>query len=132
VLLFRGKSRRERRLRVASVLAAAAGSLVLIIVSQFAPLDRVQDNFNDSLFDRQQGSANVVIVRIGDEELERNGRLAAWPRSLHATAIDRLHDAGARVIVYDVLFADGFYQGLRKHINICSPCRKNKRLFRQW
>ena len=55
---------------------------------------------------REDASPNVVLVTIDDETLEANGRLSSWSRDLHADTIRNLSDAGARVIVYDLLFAD--------------------------
>jgi CHASE2 domain-containing sensor protein len=49
---------------------------------------------------------DVLVVAIDDETFARLG--ARWPfrRSLHARAIDRLHEAGAGEIVYDVQFTE--------------------------
>ncbi|MDP9238080.1 MAG: adenylate/guanylate cyclase domain-containing protein [Chloroflexota bacterium] len=101
-----GLGRKERRLRIASALTVAAACVYLIIAAMFNPARRLQDAFADALFQSGDGSRNVLIVAIDDNDLAREGRLSTWPRSLHADAIRRLHDAGARVIVYDVLFAD--------------------------
>ncbi len=50
--------------------------------------------------------ADLLLVGI-DETSFQELRLAwPWPRRLHAALIDRLHQAGARLIVFDVLFAD--------------------------
>lgn len=50
----------------------------------------------------------VVLVYMDDEAHDRLGqsRLAAWDRSLHARLVDRLTAAGARAIVFDVVFSD--------------------------
>jgi len=60
----------------------------------------------DQLFDRVPPSDNIIIVGIDDETLNKYGRLSDWPRNLHATAVSRLSDAGAKVIGFDVLFVD--------------------------
>ena len=101
-----GKSKRERRLRISSALALAAGCAYLAVAWMFAPLQQVQDAFTDSLFDERDASSNIVVVAIGEEELDRYGRLSSWPRAMHADLIDRLTEDGARVIAYDILFAD--------------------------
>lgn len=52
---------------------------------------------------------NVVLITIDDESLRRMEPLVGrwpWPRLVHATVIDYLAAAGARVIGYDVLFAE--------------------------
>jgi adenylate cyclase len=50
----------------------------------------------------------VVVVYMDDESHEKLGqsRLAPWDRSLHAQLVDRLSAAGARAIVFDVVFSD--------------------------
>jgi len=62
--------------------------------------------FSDQLFISQPPSPNIVIAGIDDNTLETYGRWADWPRSLHAQAIDNLSRAGAKVIGFDVIFAD--------------------------
>jgi adenylate cyclase len=84
----------------------AAACLYIAFAALFNPGRRLQDAFADALMQGQSGSSNVVIVAIDDAALARYGRISTWPRSRHAEAIRRLHDAGARVIVYDLLFAD--------------------------
>src|SRR6187431_326134 len=51
----------------------------------------------------------VVLVAIDNESLRRMEPLVGrwpWPRLVHATVIDYLAAAGAKVIGYDVLFAE--------------------------
>ncbi|MGE5577329.1 MAG: CHASE2 domain-containing protein [Syntrophothermus sp.] len=45
----------------------------------------------------------VVIVAIDDASLVKLGRWP-WPRSLHARLLDRLREAGARAVGFDLLF----------------------------
>ena len=61
---------------------------------------------SDQLFTSQPPSPNIVIAGIDDNTLDTYGRWADWPRSLHAQAIDNLSKAGAKVIGFDVIFAD--------------------------
>lgn len=100
------RSGKERRTRMVTAVAITAGILWLAVALFARPLGRVQDSFTDSLFRRGSGSTNIALVLIGDDELARHGRISTWPRSMHAQAIDNLRRAGARVIVYDMLFAD--------------------------
>ena len=54
-------------------------------------------------------SSNIVLVAIDNESLRRMEPLVGrwpWPRLIHATVIDYLAAAGAKVIGYDVLFAE--------------------------
>jgi adenylate cyclase len=52
---------------------------------------------------------NVVLITIDNESIRRMEPLVGrwpWPRLVHATVIDYLAAAGAKVIGYDVLFAE--------------------------
>ena len=54
-------------------------------------------------------AANIVLVAIDDDSIRRMEPLVGrwpWPRLVHATVIDYLAAAGAKVIGYDVLFAE--------------------------
>lgn len=48
---------------------------------------------------------SVIIVAIDQPSLTALGRWP-WPRSVHARMVDRLNEAGAKTIVYDVLFVE--------------------------
>ena len=101
-----GDSTRERRLRTASAIALAIGVLFAIWVLVLDPLESLQRLAADAQARTQDGAPNVVIVAIDEDALDRNGRLSEWSRTLHSEAIDNLSDAGANVIIYDLLFAD--------------------------
>ena len=52
---------------------------------------------------------NIVLVWIDDDSIRRMEPLVGrwpWPRLVHAAAIDYLSAAGAKVIAYDILFAE--------------------------
>jgi len=53
-----------------------------------------------------QGDGKIAIVAIDDESLGALGLFSSWPRSYYADLIDVLHEAEARVVVLDVLFAE--------------------------
>jgi CHASE2 domain-containing sensor protein len=48
----------------------------------------------------------VVVVGVDDVTFSDLGEQWPFPRSMHARAIDRLREAGARTIVYDVQFTE--------------------------
>ena len=50
-------------------------------------------------------SDEIVLVTIDDASLEEVGQWP-WPRATHARMVDRLRDAGARLVVLDVLFQE--------------------------
>src|SRR3954471_1340920 len=54
-------------------------------------------------------SENIVLIAIDNESIRRMEPLVGrwpWPRLVHATVIDYLAAAGAKMIGYDVLFAE--------------------------
>jgi adenylate cyclase len=86
--------------------------LIFVVLAplSFLKLGQTLDNLALDLCYRLRPTAppppGLLIVGI-DEPSFQELRLAwPWPRSLHATLIDRLAAAGARLIVFDILFAD--------------------------
>lgn len=66
----------------------------------------VTDNrLTDKLIVPRPASANIVIVAIDDKSIQEFG-VWPWPRSLHAQMIDKLTEAGVKVIGYDVTFSE--------------------------
>lgn len=50
--------------------------------------------------------ADIVVVAIDEPSFAEISEQWPWPRSLHAQLIDKLKRAGARVIGFDILFAE--------------------------
>ena len=98
--------RSTRRRLLIWLIVAALTSLALAALTT-SPLTTRLDNI---LYDRlQRASArpvdpSILIVGIDERSLRE---LGAWPwsRARHAAMIDRLTQAGAKAIVYDVLFS---------------------------
>src|SRR5688572_8531320 len=65
---------------------------------------RAFDGFQ-ALRPRPFADAPVRIVAIDDESLRRLGQWP-WPRVLVARLVEKLQDAGAAVIAFDVIFAE--------------------------
>ena len=89
----------------AAILAGALGLLSFVRDIELSTYDlRVRATA------RAAGPAPAIaIVEIGDDSIGRMEPIVGrwpWPRLVHATLIDYLATAGARVIVYDVLFAE--------------------------
>jgi signal transduction histidine kinase/CHASE2 domain-containing sensor protein len=51
-------------------------------------------------------SGTVTLVAIDDASIQRYGAYPDWTRERYAALVDILADAGARVIVFDLLFAE--------------------------
>ncbi len=99
-----GLSRRRwlQGLAVGCVIAAA----VLLAWSNnvFA---RLRLEMTDIFFTPAAVSDSIVIVAIDDASLSRYGRSPAeWSRALYAALVDRMAEAGARVVAFDLLFSE--------------------------
>jgi adenylate cyclase len=94
---------RRRALAVVGILAAALSVLALLT----GALDRVESATVDARFSLRgpEHVDDVAVITIDDADIARYRK---WPidRSLHATAIDRLREAGVRAIAYDVQFTE--------------------------
>jgi adenylate cyclase len=105
------RSWRKRRFLIGLAVGIFFG-VILCLAFCFNLLSDLQLQSSDFLFkvgNAKQGTESaerVVIVGIDDRSLAEIGYLPSWPRSLYAELIDTLSDAGARVIVFDVLFSE--------------------------
>jgi adenylate cyclase len=84
----------------------AVGGLFTLVALLVQPFYSINLWVSDQLFLSEPPSPNIVIAGIDDATLATYGLWAEWPRSLHAQAIDHLSQAGAKVIAFDVIFAD--------------------------
>lgn len=49
---------------------------------------------------------DILVVAVDEPSFQELGRQWPWPRSVHARLVDTLTQAGAKAIVFDVVFAD--------------------------
>ncbi len=57
----------------------------------------------------RQSPANVVIINIDDNASDNSGfpiHFSKWPRTIHAKLVDRLKMYGAKIIAFDIHFAE--------------------------
>ena len=99
------------RLRVALFLAVGMAMTGFALVAYATNLMRGFEN--DSLDARfsirglQPAPSDVIVVDIDAKTFtDLETRWERWPRTYHAAAIDRLVEAGARAIAYDVQFTE--------------------------
>ncbi|MFC2024184.1 CHASE2 domain-containing protein [Chloroflexota bacterium] len=100
------RSRRETKRIYHTLVLAGVGIVFILITTLVQPFAGTNLALTDQLFTTVSPSPNIVIVGIDDNTLDTYGRLADWPRSLHAQAITKLSEAEAEVIGFDVLFVD--------------------------
>src|SRR5690349_13542749 len=95
------------RLPIVLVIALVA-VLAGIAASASGVLDRQESDTVDLRFALRgdHRPADVVVVGIDDVTFGDLGLRWPFPRGLHAEAIDRLREGGAKVIVYDVQFTE--------------------------
>ncbi len=79
----------------------------IIAISWLSPPVRADNLFYDLVLrlNPPPASQRVLIVAIDNRSLAEYGRWP-WPRELHARLVDRLTDAGAEAVGYDVLFPE--------------------------
>jgi adenylate cyclase len=99
-------NRRQRKLWYHTITLAAVGLLFTGLTVAVQPFSFLQLWLSDQLFMAEPPSPNIVIIGIDDETLQTYGKWSDWSRELHAEALASLADAGAKVIAFDVLFAD--------------------------
>lgn len=100
-------------IRIADLFARRAGSIIAalaLVVGLFAmavgwgtPVEQGLEAVRHSVF-RKAPSGQTVVVAIDGKSLSQLGTWP-WPRSTHGRIVDRLREAGARQIVFDVGFA---------------------------
>jgi CHASE2 domain-containing sensor protein len=103
------RARPRRRSHVRPMLAAGAiAALVGVAAHLGGLLPGVQGDSLALRFEARgsQPTSDVVVVAIDDVTFSDLGQQWPFPRSLHARAIDRLRQAGAGTIVYDVQFTE--------------------------
>ncbi|MDX1633620.1 MAG: CHASE2 domain-containing protein [Marinobacter sp.] len=79
----------------------------LLLINQTEAPERLDRWLYDALITAYPAAAadDLVIVGIDEQSLEQIGRWP-WPRSVHGELVRKLDQAGARTIVFDVLFPE--------------------------
>lgn len=125
-MLYEGVSRwQEPHLRGVAVLCALCTAAVLVLHATYAPFRRVEDLVRDLVTQyctrRATVDPRLVYVAIDDATMNAGGTLfpedlAAspalrematsypWPRDVYAMVIERLMQAGAKVVAFDMLY----------------------------
>jgi CHASE2 domain-containing sensor protein/two-component sensor histidine kinase len=85
--------------------------VVALIFCGIALYDQWFWRVNYTLYDaalqqyRRPPPDDIVILAVDDDDIFRVGQWP-WPREIHARAIDRLTEAGARAVLLDILFSE--------------------------
>lgn len=90
-----------------AVVAAAGilGGAALGLSEPMQGLDwRLYDVYSRQIARRADPAPGLVVIAIDEPSFTEVGLPWPWPRSLHATLVDRLREGGARTIAFDILF----------------------------
>ncbi|NNG02079.1 MAG: adenylate/guanylate cyclase domain-containing protein [Desulfobacteraceae bacterium] len=107
-----------QRIPFAFIICLITGSLGLIIGYLPVAIDLEERVGLDMLFKIRGPKApppDVLLLsldQLSADGLNLPSQLIRWPRSVHARLVDRLSNAGAAVIVYDVIFENPGPKGL--------------------
>jgi adenylate cyclase len=89
-------------------LVAAAGLVLGGVLGLSPPAARVDwaiyDVSSQRIAATSMPAPGIVVVAIDEPSFTEIGLPWPWPRSLHAALADRLREAGARTIAFDILF----------------------------
>ncbi|MBF0544864.1 MAG: CHASE2 domain-containing protein [Candidatus Riflebacteria bacterium] len=94
-------------------------------LSIFGVLDGLEVKTLDFRFRQRQPSSpsnDIVILAISDDCLSEIGKWP-WSRNLHAKAIDMLKKAGAKAIVFDLIFQDPSDTNPDEDKNLIKACK---------
>jgi adenylate cyclase len=104
------RSRRVRRARLIGLGAVALVAVAFGVIAYATDLMRTLDlNTVDTRFGTrgaQERPDDIVVVGVDDATFSELQKQWPFPRSLHGKLIDRLSDAGAKAIGYDVQFTE--------------------------
>jgi len=97
----------QRKLSLPHLANAFAALILIVVISQSTLFQNAEFNTLDSRF-RFRGpvepQGSTVVVGIDQQSYSDLGRPFPWPREWHARLLENLHEAGARVVVFDLIF----------------------------
>ncbi len=100
-------SSRPRRLHWPHLAIALFAVLLFFVASHLTLLRDAELNTLDSRLKLRgpiEASGNTVIVGIDQQSYDDLGQVFPWPRSYYAKLLENLSEAGARVVVFDLIF----------------------------
>ncbi len=102
----RGK-KQDRRLSWIHLASAVLATLLLYVLSHTAIFQNAEFNTLNSRFQLrgpEEPHGETVVVGIDQQSYRDLGRPFPWPRAWHAKLLSNLTRAGARVVVFDLIF----------------------------
>lgn len=111
---------------ILSLVLAAVISLIVCLLFYFKIFSWLDLNLTDRLFIRGPVTNEVVIIGIDNRSIQSIGEWP-WSRAYHGRLIQKLEEGGARVIGYDVTFAEkgvgdkDFFEIINQYNNLVFP-----------
>src|SRR4051794_5202388 len=99
----------RRRQRLLLLAVALGATLLGLVVHATGALRRTELDTVDArsaIRGERPPPRDVLLVVIDERTIQALAKRYPFPRRYHARAMDLLHDAGARVIAYDVTFVE--------------------------
>lgn len=103
------KLSKQKRHLVLAALAGLITALVTILLARLGAFDQTEWDSYDlrvRLRGIQQPRDDIVIITLDDDTFDQFGCMPPLPRAYHARLIEHLNEAGAKAILFDVLFFD--------------------------
>src|ERR671922_754802 len=100
---------RQVRVFLKAVFNAAAAFVAMLVLTNLPPLSFLELKGLDLLFLLRgplPPPSEIVVVAIDEPSFAEISKQWPWRRSIHARLIEQLKKAGAKVIGFDVLFAE--------------------------
>lgn len=109
------ESTRPRRGSALKALLVGGGSALLVAVVAYLLAPGLFQSFENQLYDMRvrfaadtreppDPDSGIYVVRIDDSALEKYGRFAQWPRTMHGQLASQLGEWSAAAIFFDLLF----------------------------
>lgn len=95
----------QEKIRIFLVLLVFFGILLSSSFHLFERLELVSFDYRFHLKHKVPARSDIVMIEIADDSIQKIGRWP-WSRDWHATLIKILTEAGAKAIVFDVLFSE--------------------------
>jgi signal transduction histidine kinase/CHASE2 domain-containing sensor protein len=89
------------------VVVGLIAAVIMAVVAGGQLFQQTSNRFTNALYAASPLSGEIVLIAIDDASLGSYGRsVATWSRTRHADLLTILANAGARVVGFDVLFAE--------------------------
>ncbi|MDI6757405.1 MAG: adenylate/guanylate cyclase domain-containing protein [Endomicrobiia bacterium] len=118
----------NKKKKISFIIAGAvlAAVSLLWLAGLFTALDNSWSDFKFILRGPLSPDKNIIIVAIDEHAIKMLGRWP-WPRRTHARLIERLTRAGAKAIIFDVLFTEPDRLDPAGDAELTAAARKSRR-----